>query len=134
MTAGATPFAWEAHADGALGELVGRRVTQCALSRICGVCGQSLGRPVVFLGTAGEVARNAFRAPPLHSGCAEQLRAWPGADPAWQSVATAGFEFVRPAREDTDRRPTFQPNSLLERPAPRDGGSAVERAGSLRTR
>ena len=28
-------------------------------------------------------------------------------------VTTAGFEFVRPAKEDVDRRPTFQPNSLL---------------------
>ncbi len=36
-----------------------------------------------------------------------------GADPAWQLVTTAGFEFVRPGREADDRRPTFQPNSLL---------------------
>jgi hypothetical protein len=28
-------------------------------------------------------------------------------------VTTAGFEFVRPGREDLDRRPSFQPNSLL---------------------
>jgi hypothetical protein len=32
---------------------------------------------------------------------------------ATQVVTTAGFEFVRPAKEDLDRRPTFQPNSLL---------------------
>lgn len=108
-----TPFAWEVDADGALGPLVGRRVTQCALSRICGVCGRSLGRPVAFVGTPREVARNAFPAPPLHAGCAEQLRAWPGSDPGWQVATTAGFEFVRPSREDEDRRPTFQPNSLL---------------------
>jgi hypothetical protein len=28
-------------------------------------------------------------------------------------VSTSGFEFVRPNREDLDRRPTFEPNSLL---------------------
>ena len=47
------------------------------------------------------------------STCAEELRRTPGADPRWQLVTTAGFEFVRPAREDVDRRPRFQPNSLL---------------------
>ena len=33
--------------------------------------------------------------------------------PDWVLVRTAGFEFVRPAREDLDRRPRFEPNSLL---------------------
>jgi hypothetical protein len=106
------PFAWEPSADG-LGELVGRRVTQCALSRICGVCAESLGRPVVFLGTPDEVGRNAFHAPPLHAACAHDLLREPGADPTWTVVETAGFEFVRPSKEDVDRRPTFQPNSLI---------------------
>lgn len=32
---------------------------------------------------------------------------------ATQVVTTAGFEFVRSAKEDVDKRPTFQPNSLL---------------------
>jgi hypothetical protein len=108
-----TPFAWDPAADGALGELVGRRVTQCALSRICGVCAEPLGRPVVFVGTPTEIGRNAFHAPPLHATCADDLLGVPGADPEWQTVTTAGFEFVRPQREDLDRRPTFQPNSLL---------------------
>ncbi len=107
------PFAWEPGPEGGLGELVKRRVTQCALSRICGVCAESLGRPVVFVGTTDEVARNAFHAPPLHSACADALLRDPGADPSWEVVSTAGFEFVRPAREDDDRRPTFQPNSLI---------------------
>ncbi len=104
-----SPFAWGA----SLADLDGKRVTQCALSRICGVCGQSLGRPVAFVGTPLEVARNAFHAPPLHVTCAEELRAMQGADPAWELLTTAGFEFVRPSREDEDRRPTFRPNSLL---------------------
>ncbi|MDI6910092.1 hypothetical protein [Nocardioides sp.] len=88
-------------------------VTQCALSRICGGCAQSLGRPVAFLGTPDEVARNAFHLPPMHVACAEDLRRTPDADPVWQITLTAGFEFVRPTRDDLDRRPTFQPNSLL---------------------
>jgi hypothetical protein len=89
-------------------------VTQCALSRICGGCAQSLARPVAFVGTPEEVGRNAFHLPPMHVDCAEDLRRTPDADPRWQVTLTAGFEFVRPAREDVDRRPTFQPNSLLE--------------------
>ena len=106
MTAVTAAFAWGATLD----ELDGKRVTQCALSRVCGVCGRPLGRPIAFVGTALEVGRNAFHAPPLHLGCARSLLA-ERAD--WELVTTAGFEFVRPAREDADRRPTFQPNSLL---------------------
>jgi hypothetical protein len=88
-------------------------VTQCALARICGGCAMSLGRPVVFLGTAEEAARNAFHLPPMHQACAEELRRAPGADPEWELVATSGFEFVRPSPDEVEDRPTFQPNSLL---------------------
>ena len=88
-------------------------VTQCALSRVCGGCAMSLGRPVVFLGTADEVNRNAFHLPPMHRECAEELQQGPGADPDWQLVSTAGFEFVRPGRDEIETQPTFQPNSLL---------------------
>ena len=111
---GAVPFACE-YDDGraSLTLLNKRRVTQCALSRICGVCGRPLGRPIAFVGTAREVGRNAFHAPPLHLTCAHELRAASGADPGWETVTTAGFEFVRPNRDDEDRRPTFQPNSIL---------------------
>jgi hypothetical protein len=104
-----TPFAWGESLSG----LVGKRVTQCALSRICGGCGRSLGRPIAFLGTEAEVGRNAFHGPPMHVACAEDVRRMPGADPAWQITLTSGFEFVRPGRDDLDMRPTFQPNSLL---------------------
>lgn len=88
-------------------------VTQCALSRVCGGCAMSLGRPVVFLGTPDELARNAFHLPPMHLDCARELLASPGADPEWELVTTAGFEFVRPAREDLDQQPRFEPNSLV---------------------
>ena len=91
-------------------DLTSRRwVTRCALSRICGVCGESLGRPIAFRGTTDEVGRNAFHLPPMHLGCAAGL----GERPETELVTTAGFEFVRPGREDPDPRPTFQPNSLL---------------------
>jgi hypothetical protein len=83
-------------------------VTQCALSRICGVCARPLGRPIAFVGTAEEVGRNAFHLPPLHVDCAQQL-----VGEATQVVTTAGFEFVRPAKHDLDRRARFEPNSLL---------------------
>ncbi len=106
MTVATQLFAW---AD-SLDALVGARVTQCALSRICGSCGRPLGRPIAFVGTAVEVGRNAFHAPPLHLECARALQRERG---DWELVTTAGFEFVRPGREDADRRPTFQPNSLL---------------------
>ena len=101
-----------------------RRVTQCALSRICGVCGSGLGRPIAFLGSRLEADRNAFHFPPAHLACVEALLeevrdvgvGTLGQDqppPAWTIVTTAGFEFVRPSSEDLDRRPTFQPNSIL---------------------
>ncbi len=104
--------------------LDGRRVTQCALSRVCGVCGAGLGRPIAFLGSRLEADRNAFHFPPSHLGCAESLldavRGLAGGVlgqedevRSWTIVTTAGFEYVRPAKEDLDPRPTFQPNSIL---------------------
>jgi hypothetical protein len=106
-------------------ELDGRRVTQCALSRVCGVCGSPLGRPIAFLGSEDEVGRNAFHFPASHLECVEALAsAYAGVgEPvlgqletvdSWVIVTTAGFEFMRSGKEDVDRRPTFQPNSLLE--------------------
>jgi hypothetical protein len=101
------------------------RVTQCALSRVCGVCGAGLGRPIAFVGSEEESARNAFHFPPAHVPCAEQLLAeYAGADAGvlgqdeplgrWVLATTSGFEFVRPNRHDLDKRPTFQPNSLID--------------------
>jgi hypothetical protein len=106
--------------------LDGRRVTQCALSRVCGVCGAPLGRPIAFLGSRLEADRNAFHFPPAHLGCAQALvAAYAGVEEPllgqdtpprdWVLVTTGGFEFVRANREDLDRRATFQPNSILEK-------------------
>ena len=101
------------------------RVTQCALSRICGVCAQTLDRPVVFLGSAQEAEDNAFHFPPTHRACAEHaLRHWARTwgvalgqakqPERWVLVTTAGFEFVRPTHESVDRRPVFAPNSVIQ--------------------
>jgi len=113
----AEPFAWMLE-DGTgsvttdPASLNSRRVTQCALSRICGVCAEPLGRPIVLVGTEAEEGRNAFHAPPLHEGCASALLAR-GDVGEWRLTRTPAFEFVRPNRDDLDQRVTFQPNSLL---------------------
>jgi hypothetical protein len=96
------------------------RVTQCALSRVCGVCGSGLDRPIAFVGTAAEDARNAFHFPPLHPGCADALAAAlqehdvpvPGQESAAEPVllTCSAFEFVRPSAADLDRRPVFSPH------------------------
>jgi hypothetical protein len=101
-----------------------RKVTQCALSRICGVCGESLARPVAFVGSALEADRNEFHFPPTHVECAEVvLDVWGhsgatlghSSQPvAWALVTTSGFEFIRPTSEWEDRRPVFSPNSVIE--------------------
>ncbi len=120
MRQGDLPFA----SMGDLG-LDKRKVTQCALSRICGVCAGSLSRPVAFLGTLDEAARNEFHFPPSHVSCAEAaVAAWgpassaalghPAAPEAWVLVTTSGFEFIRPTHEWADRRPLFSPNSVIE--------------------
>jgi len=102
-----------------------RKVTQCALSRICGVCGESLARPVAFLGSALEADSNAFHFPPSHVQCAEvALEVWghgsssalghPSRPEGWVLVTTSGFEYIRPTGESQDRRSVFAPNSVIE--------------------
>lgn len=102
-----------------------RKVTQCALSRICGVCGESLSRPVAFLGSDREAGRNAFHFPPTHPTCAESAVGLWGTDrsaalgqaaqPAeWTLVTTSGFEYIRPSADWRDRRAVFAPNSVIE--------------------
>jgi hypothetical protein len=77
---------------------------------VCGVCADPLGRPVVFVGTAEELARQVFHAPPLHRACADDLVARVG--DGWQAVEVAAFEFIRPHRDDLDRRSRFEPSVL----------------------
>jgi hypothetical protein len=97
-------FAWEG------GVLSRARVTQCALSRICGACGESLGRPIAFVGTERESDRNEFHGPPLHASCAGDVLAL---DDSWRVVQTAAFEFVRPGRDDLDQQVRFELVSRL---------------------
>jgi hypothetical protein len=100
------------------------KVIQCALSRICGVCAESLGRPIAFLGSAEEAARNQFHFPPVHLECAEHAlatwaRDWSAAmgqsssPETWTLVTTSGFEFIRMGSDALDKRPVFSPNSVL---------------------
>lgn len=125
------PFACEDE-DGAvdLATVRKRRVIRCALSRICGLCGVSLGWPVAFLGSVAEVEANALHFPPLHQECAEAAvevyrpldRGVLGIEAApaqWQMVTTGGFELERPAGREGDQRVVFHPNSVLERRAGR---------------
>ena len=120
------PFACGTGEDGRVSaaSLDKRRVTQCALSRVCGVCGAGLGRPIAFFGTPVELGRNAFHFPPSHLTCAERLLeeyagaermlGQEGAVSGWTIVTTGGFEFVRAGSADVDKRPVFSPNSILE--------------------
>jgi hypothetical protein len=119
------PFACGTEEPASAVKLDHQRVTQCALSRVCGVCGAGLGRPLALVGSDLEAGRNAFHFPPAHLACAEQLLAayvgvgvgvlgQESAVDSWVLVTTAGFEFVRPSRDQVDRRPTFEPNSLLD--------------------
>ena len=117
------PFAAGTEVGATVRDLDKRRVTQCALSRVCGVCGATLGRPLAFVGSRGELDRLAFHFPPSHVFCVELLlSAYAdvvdpvlGQDVAprdWVVVTTASFEFVRPGRDDADRRPAFSPNGV----------------------
>jgi hypothetical protein len=126
---GTVPYAGpQAAATGAptLRTLDRRRVTQCALSRVCGVCGSPLGRPLAFVGSPVEADRNAFHFPPCHVECAQALLdavapldvavlGQPEPVAAWVLTTTAAFDYVRPGREDEDRRPTFEPYEVLTR-------------------
>jgi hypothetical protein len=152
------PFAC-AYDDGraSLSLLNNARVTQCALSRICGVCGGGLDRPVAFVGTALEQGRNAFHFPPLHAGCAASLTAvvrqhgvpLPGQEAAAGLAAGSGagseeqelvlvtcsaFEFVRPTAGATDRRPVFTPTLTRQKLMPHSADPAEVDAPRALTR
>ncbi len=105
--------------------LVKKRVTRCALSRICAVCGDTLGQPVALLGTREELGRMEFHLPPLHIACGEAVAAGVAgapfgvlgqddAVPAWVLVTTGGFEHERAQAHDPDRRPRFRPNAVVD--------------------
>ena len=112
--------------DDALGAPVKKRVLQCALSRICGLCGRSLSWGVTFVGSPAEGEAGSFHFPPSHRECAEAaLALYPrlgvpvlGQDvllAEWAVVVTGGFELVRPASRQEDMRVRFTANSVTER-------------------
>lgn len=118
------PFACEDD-DGTLDHavVVKRRAIRCALSRICGICGSTLSRPVTFLGSEEESAAGNFTFPPTHLGCAhEALELFgpiggrhlghPEAPLRWSLVTTGGFDVVRPTRRGG--AVTFRPNSVID--------------------
>lgn len=51
--------------------LQGPRLVKCAEKKLCGVCGQSLGYWIVFLGGPRCVESRAYVDPPMHEECAE---------------------------------------------------------------
>ncbi|QWZ07270.1 hypothetical protein KRR39_17625 [Nocardioides panacis] len=112
--------------DDALGAPLKRRVLQCALSRVCGLCGRSLSWGVTFVGSPAEGEAGAFLFPPSHRECAEAaLLLYPrlgvpvlGQDAPlaeWAVLVTGGFELVRPASRQGDMRVRFTANSVSER-------------------
>jgi len=118
------PFACEDD-GGALdhSRVVKRRAIRCALSRICGICGETLSRPIAFLGPATEADDGLLTFPPTHLECAEAAlalfvpiggRHLGQAEPPlrWSLVTTGGFDLIRPSRRGGIVR--FRPNSVLE--------------------
>jgi hypothetical protein len=100
--------------------VVKKQAIRCSLSRICGVCGETLTRPVAFVGTPDEALDGEFAFPPCHVACAREVAADPrqrlGHEQPphrWVLVSTAGFDLVRPARRGDPV--WFRPNSVLER-------------------
>jgi hypothetical protein len=112
------------HAD--LGAVVNARAIQCALSRVCGLCGLSMSGPTTFVGSRAEADDNSFVFPPMHADCADHAIAVYGplgvpvlGQPlvldAWEVVETGGFELERPARRGPDMHVLFHPNSVRDR-------------------
>lgn len=120
------PFASDPGGPADLGSVVRARAIQCALSRVCGLCGLSMSGGTTFVGSPRDAEDNAFRFPPLHPACAEYaLETYPRLGvpvlgqphllAEWAVVVTGGFELERPARRGPDMSVVFHPNSVSER-------------------
>ncbi len=66
------PFVYE-YDDGSheFGTINRRRSIQCALSRLCGMCGAPLEYDIAFLGGPKAAETRSYTDPPMHVGCAE---------------------------------------------------------------
>ncbi len=116
------PFACED--DGGVSDVsavVKKRAIRCALSRVCGVCGETLTRPIAFVGPQAEAQVQLFAFPPAHLACAESavgaLDGGPGLGHRsitgpWAVVTTGGFDLIRPTRRGDPVQ--FRPNSVLD--------------------
>ena len=110
------PFAHE-YDDGTydLESLNGKRVTQCALSRVCAMCAQTLAFPLAFLGDEEEARTRTYAYPPMHEDCAQAaLRLYPRPETddggkGWVMLLTGSFQVERPSRRG---------DPTLFRPAP----------------
>ena len=127
------PFASDEHAGYAvdhrapvtgpadLGSVVKARVIQCALSRVCGLCGLSMSGVTTFVGSSDEAEANAFGFPPMHTECATYaLDTYPPLGVPvlgqqlvlreWAVVETGGFDLERP--QERGMPVLFHPNSV----------------------
>ncbi|NUR09726.1 MAG: hypothetical protein HOQ22_00440 [Nocardioidaceae bacterium] len=105
-----------------LGAVVKARAIQCALSRVCGLCGLSMSGTTTFVGSPAESDENTFAFPPMHPACVDfALATYPSlgvpvlGQPVvrdeWVVVETGGFELERP---DLRGAPVlFHPNSVV---------------------
>ncbi len=101
-----------------LDHLNGKRVTQCALSRVCAMCAQTLDFPLAFLSDQQAADERLYTYPPMHASCADAaVRLYPPtpasaagrkAD-AWVMLLTGSFQVERPSRRG---------DPTLFRPAP----------------
>ncbi|EFQ83392.1 hypothetical protein HMPREF0063_11665 [Aeromicrobium marinum DSM 15272] len=118
------PFACEDD-GGALdhSRVVKRRAIRCALSRVCGICGDPLTRPVTFIGAEEEHDLGLYVFPPTHLSCAEEAlalfvpiggRHLGQSEPplTWVLQTTGGFDLVRPSRRGGIVQ--FRPNSVID--------------------
>lgn len=111
-----------------LGHVVKARAVQCALSRVCGLCGMSLSTgpsaSTTFVGSVTEAEDNTFAFPPMHPDCAAfALDTYPALGvpvlgqrlvlATWAVVVTGGFELDRPAERGAPV--LFHPNSVTSR-------------------
>ncbi|MBC7631390.1 hypothetical protein [Aeromicrobium sp.] len=119
------PFACEDD-DGTLNHSVvsKQRAIRCALGRICGICGETLTRPVAFFGPEGEATTGLFTFPPTHLACAQEALdlfvpiggrhlGQSEAPLTWALITTGGFDLIRPTRRGGVMQ--FRPNSIIEK-------------------
>ncbi|MGA8986407.1 hypothetical protein [Aeromicrobium sp.] len=125
-TAGGLPVPFACEDDGGAldhAHVVKRRAIRCALSRICGICGETLSRPIAFFGPESEGDAGLFTFPPVHLPCANAALdlfvpiggshlGQVEAPLRWTLVTTGGFDLIRPTRRGDGV--TFRPNSVIE--------------------